>query len=187
MNFSHWHADCGCFPSMDKDLHRYLNGHLAGSHCALSLIAELSKRQTDSKERKFFEELEAKVETDQRILKELIAASGGEESTGLHSLGEIGGKVSRLLFLYEGMEPGKLGNFEALEMLALGIQGKRLLWVALQEVAHHFPEWSSIDFQKLEFDAIHQREEVEDRRICQSRSALADPVRKGITTKAPAA
>jgi len=172
---------------MDKDLHRYLNGHLAGSHCALSLITELAQRQTETTERKFFTELEARVEADQQILKELLAASGGEESTGLHSLGEIGGKVSRLLFLYEGMEPGKLGNFEALELLALGIQGKRLLWVALQEVAHHFPEWSEIDFQKLEFEAIHQREEVEERRIIQSREALMSPSRKGVTTKAPAA
>lgn len=172
---------------MDKDLHRYLNGHLAGSHCALSLIAELAKRQTEAAEQKFFAELEAKVEADQRILKNLLTASGGEESTGLHSLGEIGGKVSRLVFLHEGMEPGNLGNFEALEMLALGIQGKRLLWVALQEVAHHFPEWADIDFQKLEFDAIHQREEVEERRIAQSRGALTDPARKGMTMKAPAA
>lgn len=172
---------------MDKDLHRYLNGHLAGSHCALSLIKELGKRQTDAAEQRFFVDLEERVEGDQRILKELLTACGGEESTGLHSLGEIGGKVSRLLFLYEGMEPGKLGNLEALEMLALGIQGKRLLWVALQEVAHHFPEWSAVDFQKLEFGAIHQREEVEERRIARSRDALACPVRKGLTTEAPAA
>jgi hypothetical protein len=172
---------------MDKDLHRYLNGHLAGSHCALTLIAELAERQTEAAEQQFFAELKIRVEADQRILKELITASGGKESTGLRPLNGIGGKVSRLLFLYEGMEPGKLGNFEALEMLALGIQGKRLLWVALQEVAHHFPEWSAIDFQKLEFDAIHQREEVEERRIAQSRAALSDRVRNGMTTKAPAA
>ncbi|RYD38216.1 MAG: hypothetical protein EOP87_02005 [Verrucomicrobiaceae bacterium] len=172
---------------MDKDLHRYLNGHLAGSQCALSLIAELGNRQTDATEQKFFAGMEQRVEADQRILRNLIGTSGGEESTALHSLGEIGGKVSRLMFLYEGMEPGKLGTFEALEMLAMGIQGKRLLWVALQEVAHHFPEWSATDFQKLEFEAIHQREEVEERRLVQCRNALACPARRGVTTQAPAA
>jgi hypothetical protein len=68
--------------------------------------------------------------------------------------------------------------FEALEMLALGIQGKRLLWVVLQEIAPHFPEWEDINFAELEFEAIRQRESVEDRRIESGREALASMERR---------
>lgn len=181
-----WHGFCDGSAFMDKDLQRYLNGHLAGSHCVLSLIGELARRQTDARECRFFAELQGRVENDQQILKYLLSRIGCEESSGFKAVGEIGGKVSRMVLLYEGMEPGKLGSFESLEMLALGIQGKRLLWVALQEVAHHFPEWSEIDFQNLEFEAIRQREEVEERRLVHGREALASSLRKGVA-EAPAA
>jgi hypothetical protein len=67
--------------------------------------------------------------------------------------------------MWEGFEPGELGLFEALEMLALGVQGKRLLWVALREIAPAYPAWKDVNFADLELEAIRQRDGVEAWRI----------------------
>lgn len=172
---------------MDKDLQRYLNGHLSGSHRALSLIGELTQRQTVPEEAAFYSQLGAKVENDHGILTRLLGAIRSGEGNSSLPMDDENVKTTCLMFLDTGLEPGMLGTFEALEMLALGIQGKRLLWVALQEVTHHFPEWSEVDFQALEFDAIRQREAVEDRRLMWGREALACPIRKEANIKKPAA
>jgi hypothetical protein len=164
--------------TMDQDLQRYINDHLAGSQGALTLIQDLAGRQDDPQEKEFFLQLRSKVEDDQRVLKQLLSLSGLEESALLQVAGSITGKVGRIKLFWEGMDPGRLGMFEALEMLALGIQGKRLLWVVLQEIAPHFPEWKGINFAELEFEAIRQRENVEERRIERGREALTSVERR---------
>ena len=73
---------------------------------------------------------------------------------------------------------GHLGRFEAMEILALGIQGKRLLWVVLGELAPFVPEWQGIEFAELELDAIAQRDAVETRRIDAAMDALLDAERR---------
>ena len=70
------------------------------------------------------------------------------------------------------MEVGELGMFQALEMLALGIQGKQLLWVVLNEIASQSPEWSNTNFAELGLEAIAQRDEIEIRRLEHGREAL---------------
>ena len=163
---------------MDQDLQRYITDHLAGSQGALTLIQDHAERQEEPQERQFFLNLKAKVEEDQRLLKQLLALSGLDESALLQLAGSVTGKVGRIKLFWEGMEPGRLGMFEALEMLALGIQGKRLLWVVLQEIAPHFPEWKDINFAESELEAIRQRESVEERRIESGREALASIERR---------
>jgi len=169
---------------MDQDLQRYLNDHLAGSQSALVLIQDLADRQDDPDEAEFFSGLKRKVEGDQGLLKNLLTSIGQDESTFLKAAGSLTGKASRLKLLWEGMQPGKLGMFEALEMLSLGIQGKRLLWVVLREIAPHFPEWAGTDFASLELEAIEQRDAVEERRIAHGRETLASTERRA--AKAPA-
>ncbi len=79
---------------------------------------------------------------------------------------------------WEQVEPGELGMFEALELLALGVQGKRQLWAALGEVAPWFPEWNGIDFANLESRAIQQRGGIESRRIEAAKEILANSDRR---------
>ena len=57
-------------------------------------------------------------------------------------------------------------------MLAIGIQGKRLLWVMLGEIAPQFPSWRDIHFADLELAAIQQRDAVEVRRLAAGRDAF---------------
>jgi len=165
---------------MDQDLQRYLNDHLAGSAGAVDLIDNLATRQEDPAEAAFFHSLKAKVEADREQLRNLLTRTHLEESTTLQVAGKLTAGASNLKLKWEGLEPGKLGMLEALEMLTLGIQGKRLLWVLLSEIAPAFPEWKDIRFSDLELEAIEQRDAVEKRRLEHGRASLIDRKRHAV-------
>jgi hypothetical protein len=169
---------------MDPDLLRYLNDHLAGAAGAVDLIRSLAKTAEDSEDHRFFTELEAKVEKDRALLDKMIAVLGHDGSAILQAAGHLTAKASRLKLRWEGLEPGELGRFEAMEMLALGIQGKRLLWRMAAELVRWIPEWSGIDFRGLEQEAIAQRDTVEALRLRAGRAALIDPERRARTVPA---
>lgn len=159
---------------MDDELQRYLNDHLGGSAGAVDLIRSLAERGGESIDRLFFEELESKVEHDREQLKELIARLGGSSSDLLEAAGNLTAKAGKLKLEWEGFEPGSLGMMEALEILSLGIEGKRLLWVLLAKLAPSIPEWREIDFAWLEREAAEQRDAVEERRLKAGLEALLD-------------
>lgn len=158
---------------MNDRLERYLNDHLAGSHSAITVLKDLAERQENAGDARFFRDLEKAVEEDQEVLVSLLERAGMKESAMQKAAGKVTAQAGRLKLRWEGMEPGELGTFEALEMLVLGIQGKRILWIMLNEIASLFPEWSGMDFKSLERRAREQRDEVEKRRIAAGREALA--------------
>lgn len=163
---------------MDDALLRYLNDHLAGSAGAIGLIQKLASSAEDPADAGFFRQLEQKVEADRDLLNDLIARLGENSSSMLQVAGTITGAAGRLKLKWEGMDPGQLGRFEAIEMLALGIQGKRMLWRMLKEIAPFVAEWENIDFTLLEMEAIDQRDAVENLRLEGGNDALLDPKRR---------
>jgi hypothetical protein len=170
--------------AMDHELQRYLNDHLAGSAAAVRLIEDLAERQDDPAEANFFHLLKEKIEGDRGQLRQLLERAGLEESAALQAAGKLTAGAGNLKLKWEGLEPGKLGMLEALEMLALGIQGKRLLWVLLGELAPAFPEWQGIPFADLELAAIDQRDAVEERRLRHGRDSLIDRERRATAADA---
>ena len=162
---------------MDNALQRYLNDHIAGSAGAIGLIQKLATSAEDPEEERFFRQLEQKVEKDRGLLKELIARLGQSSSSVLETAGSVTGAASRIKLMWEGMEPGQLGRFEAMEVLTLGIQGKHLLWLVLAELSPFVPEWDGINFTELVRDAIAQRDTVETRRVAAAVDALLDKER----------
>lgn len=163
---------------MDHDLARYLNDHLAGSSGALLLIQKLADSHDAPEARKFFLDLKEDVEADQSLLEDLLERIEQSPSALLKMAGGIAARISGIKLSWEQIEPGKLGLFEALEMLALGVHGKHLLWVALSEIAVWIPEWSDIDFAKLDLQAIQQRNTTEFWRIQAARDTLAGAERR---------
>ena len=159
---------------MDSNLERYLNDHLAGSSGAINLIASLATASDDPTQSQFFRELEAKVEKDRELLKSLLQKIGQCDSGILQVAGSLTEKAGRLKLMWEGLGPGRLGMFEALEMLCLGIQGKRLLWRLLARVSGQIPEWTEVDFAALEGEAAAQRDAVEEYRMQAGVDALID-------------
>ena len=157
---------------MDQQLERYLNDHLAGSSGAIVMIQHFVDTFEDAEAKDFFIRLKASVEEDRELLKRLLETAGLGKSAVLNVAGDITARVGFLKLMWEGFEPGKLGLFEGLEMLALGVQGKRLLWLALKEISAWYPEWSDVDFAKLELEAIAQRDGIELWRIEAARDVL---------------
>lgn len=163
---------------MDANLERYLNDHLAGSSGAVDLIGALAEAADDPGQSAFFRKLKADVENDRILLKSLLEKIGQSDSRILQVAGSLTEKAGRLKLKWEGLEPGRLGMFEAFEMIALGIQGKRLLWVVLAAIGPWIPEWSDIDFAQLELEAIKQRDQVEEYRVQAGIDALVDAARR---------
>lgn len=163
---------------MDHSLTRYLNDHLAGSSGALLLIQKLADSHDEFEARDFFIHLKEKVEADRSILEDLLEKIGQNPSAFLQVVGGIAARIGGIKFMWEQVEPGKLGTFEALEMLALGVQGKLLLWHALGEIAPWFPEWDGIHFAELELQAIHQRDSIESWRLQAAMEILVDVDRR---------
>lgn len=158
---------------MNDDLSDYLNHHLAGSQTAVAVLDELARRTEEDEQRHtFFVRLKSEIEADQDHLRTVLEAAGLKEKALPQLAGKLGGTASRLGFGLEGMQTGELGLLEALEMLALGIEGKRLLWILLDEIAHEFPEWDRICFGDLERRAELQRQAVENLRLKAARASL---------------
>ena len=158
---------------MRQELERYLNDHLAGATGALLVIDHIIGTMDKPEARKFFARLKEDVKADSDLLEELLGNADMHSSTALKVAGGVTARVGLLKLMWEGLEPGKLGMFEALEMLALGVQGKRLLWLAIQEIAPGYPEWSEHDFFDLEQRAIEQRDGIEHWRLEAARASLS--------------
>ena len=82
----------------------------------------------------------------------------------------MGEKISRLKLSRQ--VGGELGTFEALEALALGILGKRSLWMALITIAGLEDRIDTPDLEQLVTRSQSQYERVEERRLMAARAAL---------------
>lgn len=157
-----------------ETLNAYLNDHLAGSDAALELLSRLTETAEQDHSRAAFASLRAEVEQDQRVLEDLIARVGGGESKMKRALGWLAEKAARVKL--GSAEPGgSFALFESLEVLALGIQGKRSLWRALSILGDAEPALAGIDFDALLRRAEIQHDEVERWRLALARAALTEP------------
>jgi hypothetical protein len=152
-------------------LETYLNDHLAGAQTALELLARLVDGATDAADRQRFASLRSDITADQAALRQLLMRLGGKESSVKRALGWLAEKASRVkLGATPKGDPFPL--FEALEMLALGIEGKRSLWRALGAIALSHPTLASLDLAGLERRAATQHDDVERMRLAIAPEAL---------------
>lgn len=158
--------------TVKQELERYLNDHLAGATGALLVIEHIVSSMEKPEARDFFTGLKDDVQADREFLEEILLSADLEVSNTSKVMGGVTARVGLFKLMWEGLEPGKLGMFEALEMLALGVQGKRLLWLALEEIAPYYPQWSGHDFSDLERQAIEQRDGIEQWRLEAARASL---------------
>jgi hypothetical protein len=150
---------------MNQELQTYLNDHMAGASAALLVLSELIDQCESQGARDLMEDLKERLEADRSRLGDLLLLVGKEPSITGKIAGQFTGRVGALKFMWDRVEPGGLGFFEALEMLALGIQGKRLLWRTLHEISAWIPEWHHVDFPLWEREAVQQRDSVERWRL----------------------
>ena len=146
-----------------KDLAAYLNDHLAGSVAAIELLDYLIKEQAGQRLEKFLVDLRDDVSADQQVLRDLIHKLGLEESVARKAGAWLMEKLGQAKIAVAGDE--RLGLLQALEALALGITGKKLLWSALRTVEAGRPQLQGLDLAALEGRAQEQFDRVEKERL----------------------
>jgi hypothetical protein len=151
-----------------KSLDVYLNDHMAGARFGSDLASRLSGRMGGTTMSALAAEIEEDRQTLQRVLDRMGTSRNAIKEAGTW----VAEKVSRVKL--SGLSAGnrEFGLFMALEMLSLGIEGKRSLWVALSDVADHYPELGGFDLIALRDRAAAQREVVEAERAAAARRAF---------------
>jgi hypothetical protein len=149
----------------------YLNDHLGGAVAALELLDHLLALPPQVDEH-LLTRLRKEIEQDQKVLQALIKDLGGQESTIRKAAAWLGEKMGQLKLRVDDPDRSELVEFESLETLALGIQGKLSLWRALAAVADQNPALSSLDLAELQARARDQFERAEQLRIQAARRAL---------------
>jgi hypothetical protein len=154
-------------------LRTYLNDHLAGSVGALELLDHLIKIHEKSDRESFYRGLRAEIEEDQKVLQNLLEQVGGRESSVRKAAAWLSEKVGQAKLAFDDPGGNQLRVLEALETLALGIQGKLLIWRALASASDSIPAVRTVDFTRLQGRAREQFERVDAERLRMARIALA--------------
>jgi len=138
----------------------YLREHLSGSDVAIAGIEKLrrSERGDDGLWQRLLMEFQEERDVVRDLLTTLRASS--------LSVKRLAAQASvPLLVASAGGERGELSLFRTLEGLAVGVQGKRCLWRAMQTLESHLPSGHGRKFSDLEAQAVRQWESIEERRL----------------------
>jgi hypothetical protein len=156
-----------------ENLITYLNDHLAGSVAALELLDHLIAHQQGRANEAALAELRREVEKDRKTLQGLLLEVGGKESRIRQAAAWLAEKLGRAKLNLDDAGSGAFHMLEALEMLALGIQGKAALWRALTAVSGQLAQVSPLDYSALEQRALDQFQRVDTLRLQAARVALS--------------
>ena len=159
----------------DDNLAVYLNDHMAGAVAAVELLEHLEKAHAGTPIARFVGELRADVEEDKEVLAGIIARLGHDQSGTRKAAAWLTERIARLKLRIDDPSGGALRLFESLEAMALGVDGKRALWPALDAISATRPQLQGIDFAGLERRADEQRRRIEAVRIDAARAALGEP------------
>lgn len=159
--------------SQHTRLRIYLNDHLAGATGGVALARRCLANNRGTRYEGFLAHLLDGVEQDRQALGEVIDRLG---------MGRNRGKVLAAVVLERAgrLKPnGQLRGYSPLsrviefEGLRAGVQAKRSMWRAAQEVAADYPSLADFPFEEYLERASRQLEELEARRIDATREAFA--------------
>jgi hypothetical protein len=153
-------------------LDTYLNDHLAGAVFGSDLAEQLQKHAEQGPLRQLMEWLAPQIEEDRQTLLGLIERLDISRSTLKQATTWLAEKTSRPKFGGLTGSANGVGTFMAIETLALGVEGKLSLWIALGEVADCYPQLRALDLPGLAERARAQREALERARLAAARQAL---------------
>jgi hypothetical protein len=153
----------------------YLNDHLAGA----VVVTELAKRALRENRGSPFDEflgwLLGQILEDRATLERLMGELGVSKSRVKRTLALALERVGRLKLNGQLTGYSPLSRLVELEGLALGVTGKRALWVALQEIGGTEPRLREFDFDELRRRAEEQLAGLERHRLESARLAFAAP------------
>lgn len=149
-------------------LSTYLNDHLAGAQAGLE-IASLLRAPDDSP---VWRSIETEIGEDRQELEGLMRRTGVAIGTIRRAAAWTAEKLAELKMRIDDPSSGALRRLELIEALAIGIDGKRALWTALQRSAEARADLGSLDYARLIARAEQQRRVVEKERLEAAVSAL---------------
>jgi hypothetical protein len=145
-------------PHHDKLLSIYLNDHLAGSTAGVQLARRLvASNREDPSFGEPLDDVRAEVETDRESLKAAMEHLGVSRSSAKPAAAWIGERLGRLKPNGQLTGYSPLSRVVELELLLLGISGKKRMWSVLQQARG---EAIAIDFGRLIDRAERQRTRV---------------------------
>jgi hypothetical protein len=156
---------------MTDNLGTYLNDHVAGSVVALELLDHLIDLP-EAPEHRMLTQLRSEIQEDQEVLRQLLRSIGAKESPVRKAAAWLTEKLGRAKLRIDDSGSGALRVLEALETLALGIQGKLALWRALATLGESFPQLNALDLTRLQTRALDQFQRVDRLRLQVARQAL---------------
>jgi hypothetical protein len=147
----------------------YLREHLSGSDAAIRLVERLRRTHAGTAEGRLFGALFVDLQHERDVVQAMLEELG---ASTLSVKRIVTGAAGVLMAPAASSERGDLAFLRTLEGLAIGVQGKRLLWRAMQEVEPPFTQVSRGRLRELETLAVRQWEAIDERRRALARSTF---------------
>jgi hypothetical protein len=139
----------------------YLRDHLGGADMAIRVVHRLCSANRGTEDGTLFRRLLKEFDEDHSVVRTLLTHLGASGRSIKRAAGFASGAVASVP---AGGEPGDLSLLRTLEALAIGVQGKRCMWRALQSLRIGPSTVDGMDFVELEAKAVRQWEAIEERR-----------------------
>jgi hypothetical protein len=156
-----------------KHLATYLNDHLAASVTAVKLLSRLQKAERNASLSRFAADMRREVQQDQRQLQSLMGRLGVKQSRTRKATGWFAEKLTELKLKVDDPHADGFSTLEILEIVELGIEGKRALWQALAAASEDEPALRGADYQQLTQRAQDQHTKMETIRLATAHNVLA--------------
>lgn len=144
-----------------ESLTAYLHDHLGASSMAIQVVKRLAASHHATDDGALFRRLATEFAEERHTLQSVMAALGASTRSAKRGAAAAAGPV---LATASGGSPGSLALFRTVEALAVAVQGKRLLWRALQTFDTIPGPVGRAGFAELEGQALRQWELLERRR-----------------------
>jgi hypothetical protein len=150
----------------------YLNDHLAGSVLGVELARRSLAANEGSELGAFLRALLVEIVEDRATLIQLMERLSVPRSNGKIAAAWMAERLGRLKLngQFTGYSP--LSPLVELEGLAVGIEGKRSLWLALAQIREGDQRLLDVDLHALAERAQTQRERLEPHRLAAAAEAL---------------
>lgn len=148
-----------------EDLATYIHDHLAGAQAALELIAARRDDCGDNVTAAFLSELHTQISEERRQLVELAEHFPLPSAAPRRAAAWLAEKALEAKLALDGDADGAFRLFESLELVSLGIAGKRLLWRLLARAADADTQLVGPDYAGLVTRSVQQRRNLEPFRL----------------------
>jgi hypothetical protein len=149
----------------------YLNDHLAGSMAGRDVAAKLAEDNEGTPLGSVMKTLLADIEADQATLEQLMDGLGIERQSLKQAGGWMAAKLTRVRFSQSVTGSAALSQLLEMEMLSVGIHGKKALWRALAQVSGTDPRLAAAE--SLAQRADDQLQRLESQRLAAAAEALS--------------